>query len=293
MAKKKKNAPLLAVLNLKGGVGKTTTTAHVFRVFFERLRQSTLLIDLDPQFNLTQTLFTRQVYEQLRDEDNTILAAMEALPAVNLFEVNTAKTPPPDPHKLSKVLWSFKGKLKKSLSIVPGDFRLVKYSLMDDNKKLNAIRTRFNLFTEQCRSSFDITCIDCNPSSSFLTLCALRACSHILVPVRPDRYSILGLELLHEFVTNLPTINPKPEFIVLLNGIPRTNYDRTVENELRAHPYFGTRTLAARIHHSRILLASPSYTGFATDKKVPYRHQLSSEISDVVDEIATRIGMAP
>ncbi|RYF48811.1 MAG: ParA family protein, partial [Cytophagaceae bacterium] len=47
---------------------------------------------------------------------------------------------------------------------------------------------------EQARKSRDLICIDCNPSSSFLTLCALLTATHVLIPVRPDRYSMLGLE---------------------------------------------------------------------------------------------------
>jgi chromosome partitioning protein len=48
--------PVIAVLNLKGGVGKTTLAAHVFRELFVAKRLSILLVDLDPQYNLSQQL---------------------------------------------------------------------------------------------------------------------------------------------------------------------------------------------------------------------------------------------
>lgn len=127
--------------------------------------------------------------------------------------------------------------------------------------------------------------IDCNPSSSFITLCALHACSRLLVPVRPDRYSILGLELLSTFVDRIPTIDPKPEITILLNGIPRQNYDPTVENALRAHPTFGNRVLLNKLHVSALLLASAKYVGFATDKRVPHRKRLAKEIANIVSDL--------
>jgi len=48
--------PVLSILNMKGGVGKTTVSAHVMRVLYHRYQKRILLVDLDPQFNLTQAL---------------------------------------------------------------------------------------------------------------------------------------------------------------------------------------------------------------------------------------------
>jgi chromosome partitioning protein len=295
MKSKKKLAPVIAVINMKGGVGKTTISAHVFRMMFKNLRASTLVLDLDPQFNLTQALFKRKHYENIKEAGGTILAAMEPPPAAGMFEVRTSSSPPPRASEIGQVLWYFAQTdtlPREDLMVVPGDFRLVKYSLMDDNRKLTAVQKRFLRFIRQGREDFKIVCIDCNPSSSFLTLCALKACTHILVPVRPDRYSVLGLELLTDFVDSIPTISPKPKLLIVLNGVPRRNYRRGVENELRSHPVFGALTLASCIYQSNILVASPDYTGFATDKPVPYRKLLSNEISHVVSELTQHLGLS-
>ena len=292
MAKQAPLTPVVAVLNLKGGVGKTTISAHVFRVFFQDRRAGTLLLDLDPQFNLTQTLFTRLEYEKLKKEGKTIQAVMEPSPTSGLFEIRTSSTPPPTPDEIGKGLWQFpKSTPLQQLMIIPGDFNLIKYSLMDDNRKLTAVRNRFLGFVAKARAQFKVICIDCNPSSSFLTTCALHACTHIVVPVRPDRYSILGLEMLADFVDFIPSINPKPEIIVVLNGTPKSRYDRRIEDELRAHPVFGSQTLVHPIHHSNMLMANPNYTGFATDKRGPYRAVLRNQISKVVDELASKLGI--
>lgn len=279
----------VSVLNMKGGVGKTTIAAHVMRVLYHRHRLRILLIDLDPQFNLTQCLIPRSQYEMLKKTNKTIFTAMEPPSQVSIFEVATTTKPPPNASELSFNLRYFTNR-SAYLDLVAGNFELIKYSLVNDQSKLEKVQARFLRFVSQARSEYDLVVIDCNPSSSFMTLCALHACNHLLVPVRPDRYSILGLELVTDLLDRIPTIYPKPEISILLNGIPRQGYNTTIENNLRAHDTFGELVLTNKLPHSRLLEASPHYTGFATDKPVPYRNLLTIEIVRIVNELADRFG---
>jgi chromosome partitioning protein len=203
-----KLAPVVAVLNMKGGVGKTTISAHVMRVLYRHQAKRVLLIDFDPQFNLTQTVVPQARYERYKQNNRTVLSVMEAAPQTSLFTVTTGVSPPP---KLEDVMVSLK-RLQDTtaeLMLVPGDFGLVKYSLIADSNTLAPVKARFAQFVQLARNSTDLICIDCNPSSSFMTLCALEVATHLLVPVRPDRFSILGLELLDAFVSGLPTLPKK------------------------------------------------------------------------------------
>ena len=285
--------PVVATLNLKGGVGKTTVSAHVFRVVWSTFGIPTLLIDFDPQFNMSQTLLTRKRYERERKAERTIMAVMEPPPVNSLFKINTSKVPPPDAADVSVRLWHKTRDRGIDLRILPGNFHLMKYSLMADHGQLKSVAARFLAFIAQCRQSGRLTVIDCNPSSSFLTLCALRACTHLLVPVRPDRYSIIGLELLDQFLEEEPSIEPKPKKLILLNGVPKQHYDRSVEDELRSHSLLGPDTLSSRLHQSRKLMARPDYTGFATDKPGPYKNVLKREIDRVAREVGTALDLAP
>ena len=283
--------PVVATLNLKGGVGKTTVSAHVFRVVWSMFGIPTLLIDFDPQFNLSQTVFRRKDYDKQREAERTIMTVMEPPPVNSLFKINTSKGPPPDPTDVSVQLWHRTRDEAIDLRVLPGDFRLIKYSLMADLSQLKSVEDRFLSFIGKCRQEGRITVIDCNPSSSFLTLCALRACTHLLVPVRPDRYSILGLELLDQFLKEIPSIEPKPKKLILLNGVPRQHYDRSVEDELRSHSLLGPETLTSRLHHSAKLIAKPDYAGFATDKSGSYKYVFKKEIELVAREIGTELGL--
>lgn len=285
-------APVVAVLNMKGGVGKTTVSAHVMRVLYRKLRKRTVLIDFDPQFNLTQTVVPQASYEKLKQANQTILTVMEQAPQTSLFTVSTGSTTPPPLESVS-ILMKRTADGMAELRLVPGDFGLVKYSLIEDANALTPVQKRFAAFVEHARASMDLVCIDCNPSSSFMTVCALQAATHVLVPVRADRFSVLGLELLDQFIKALPSLAKKPKIIVLLNGIPRSNYDPTVENVLRSHPIFGSKTLSNPLYHSNILAANPSYTGFATDKKVGHRVAMSANIEALAVELGKELGLQP
>lgn len=275
---------------MKGGVGKTTISAHVMRILYRTLRKKTLLIDFDPQFNLTQTVVPQLTYEKYKQENRTVLSVMEPPPQTSLFTITKELPPPP---ALSDVSATLK-KLDRDpaeLRLVPGDFGLVKYSLIDDAKSLIPVKKRFHAFVDDARTQMDLVCLDCNPSSSFMTVCALEAATHLLIPVKPDRYSILGLELLDEFVSKLPTLSVQPKQVIVLNSIPKSNYDPAVENILRSHPKFGARTLSTPVYQSSLLAANPSYTGFASDKPVPHRLRVTANLESLAKEIAQEVGI--
>lgn len=143
---------VVSVLNMKGGVGKTTIAAHIMRVLYLHLSKKVLLIDLDPQFNLTQCVMLPLAYEKLKAQSKTIFAAMEPPSSVGLFDVATTTHAPPKPSDLAMVLKSTRN-LQAYLHLIPGDFDLVKYSLIADHDKLAAVQQRFLRFVSLARQS--------------------------------------------------------------------------------------------------------------------------------------------
>lgn len=287
--KKKVETPVVAVINMKGGVGKTTISAHVFRHLYSHLKKRVLLVDFDPQFNLTQAVMPQANYEKLKAAGKTVFSVMEDNGPTSIFKVSNNLGPPPSMADVTARLRHFRNN-NPDLLLVPGDFDMVKYSMIGDGKVLEPVKSRFLQFIENCRAERDLICIDCNPSSSFMTICALQAATHVLVPVRPDRYSILGLKMLNRFIDELPQLTKKPELIVLLNGIKPTGYDPAVENALRSDPEFGPVTLAKSLKISKLLEATVDYTGFATDKK-GQAWRVTPNISAIVDELGAVLGL--
>lgn len=81
------------------------------------------------------------------------MAVMEAPPVASLFEVNTSKAPPPDPVDVSAQLWRNIKDKTIDLRVLPGDFRLMKYSLMADHRQLETVKDRFFAFIRKCRQA--------------------------------------------------------------------------------------------------------------------------------------------
>ncbi len=286
-----KLAPVVAILNMKGGVGKTTIAANVMRAIFD-LKKRVQLVDLDPQMNLTQLLIAPKIYEDLQVASRTMMTVMEYAPDPSLFAIQSTAGNPPAPSDLSVSLKYFPATPDINIRLAAGDFGLVKYSLIDGaSNQLVPVRSRFEHFIEAARADRDIVCIDCNPSSSFLTVSALEVATHVLVPIKPDRFSVLGLEMLHNFVSSLPQLANRPKFMVLLNDIPRTAYDGTVERAVRSMPAFNRNTLSAVIHHSKILAAHPKHTGFAAERSGPYKGQAIANVKQVANELVQELGV--
>ena len=186
-------APVCAVLNMKGGVGKTTLAANVAREIFGSKLVSVLLIDLDPQFNLTQQLIKESLYEELVSEDKTALRMFEPPPASDFFDVNTSTLDPPSAKDIAISLRYLIKTPEKTISLIAGTFELTKYSFVEDGTKLNHAKNFFKKFISQARSDWDLIVLDMNPSSSFLTYAGLSVATDVLSPVRPDKFSMLGL----------------------------------------------------------------------------------------------------
>lgn len=279
--------PILSVLNMKGGVGKTTVSAHVMRVLYHRMKKRVLLIDLDAQFNLTQSVMTQEKYDAL-DETRTVKSCFEALPSDDFFQVRRSDNPPPKASEISYRLRRIGKGDSARLDLLPGSFELMKYSMIDDPNQLYYASAYLKRFLSQARSEYDLIVLDCNPSTSFVTKCALENSTHVLSPVKPDKFSVLGVGMVGKLFAHLDL---EPEHMILVNGVNRTAAITSVEEELRAHTTFGPKVLLNRLVQSKHLSADPSYTGFATDKGGPYSTMLRGEIARIVQEISNHLGI--
>ncbi|MEO9462827.1 MAG: ParA family protein [Marinomonas sp.] len=281
-------APVLSILNMKGGVGKTTISAHVIRVLYHRHQKRVLLIDLDPQFNLTQAVLTQEDYDKIVDEKSTVMAAFEPQPSNDFFQVQSSKEPPPEAKNLAKRLRKIGKGEKAALDILPGSFDLMKYTMIDDAAQLKIAADHFKWFISNARDEYDLIVLDCNPSSSFVTKCALENSTSVLSPVKPDKFSILGVGMVDRLFEHLGIA---PIHMTLINGVRRHDPVSVVELELRAHEKFGQTVLNQRLPVSTHLEANASYTGFATDRGGPYSGVLRTEIGLIAREIVDRLGV--
>jgi chromosome partitioning protein len=283
---------VVAVVNMKGGVGKTTLSANLFESLFRRKRKRTLLVDFDPQYNLTQLLLREQRYATLKAAGKTIWNVMSPPDPISIFQVaesDLAAVKPVADYVSS--LKYFPNARSVSLDLLAGDFELNNLNLREDAGSLRLTRLRFANFMRAARLEYELIVLDCNPSSSFITRSAVEAATHLLVPVRADKFSLLGLEMLTRYVDRLPGMEHVPKTLILLNDLGRDGASADVVRQLRGHDDYGPLTLVSDIRHSESLRAKSDYSGFAVDRRRSHVSKLQAMLDAAADEIAEKVGL--
>jgi len=221
---------IIAVVNQKGGVGKTTTSINVAAQLTEG-KSKVLLLDLDPQGNATSGLgvpkdqATHTTYDILRG-DVTIAQAV--------VQSNVAQ-----------------------LDVLPANSNLAGSEV----ELVNMSEREFTLKRAlQTVDRYDYIIIDCPPSLGLLTINGLTAANYVLIPVQAEYYALEGLsQLLNTIQAVKQATNPELGLlgIVLTMFDKRNSLSEQVEKEVRN--YFGGTLLDTIIPRNVRLAEAPSY----------------------------------
>lgn len=187
-------AKIIAVVNQKGGVGKTTTSMSV-AAYLAKMGKFCLLIDLDPQANATSGLGVN--YQGLK---------------TSTYDALTGK------QKLSATIISTG---RDGLHLVPANTNLAAASVEMTNLERREYRLADAL--KEVSENYDYIFIDCPPSLGLLTVNGLVASDQVLMPVQAEYYALEGLGQLLQTI-NLVKKHLKPELNVL--GAVLTMFDR-------------------------------------------------------------------
>ncbi len=185
---------IISVVNQKGGVGKTTTAVNLSTAL-AAINKKVLLIDLDPQGNLSTGL-------GIKNEDRKI----NAYDLIMVENISLKKA-------------SIKTKVPY-LDIVPSGINLsgIEFELIDDVSRNKKIYNKISII----ESKYDFIIIDCPPSLGILTINSLVASDLLLVPLQCEFYALEGLAQLLKTVEAVKSnLNPNLE----LEGIVLTMYD--------------------------------------------------------------------
>jgi chromosome partitioning protein len=177
----------IALMNMKGGVGKSTLTANLGWFCAQKQDQRVLLVDLDPQFNLSQYVMGTDGYEKhLEADKGSVLDIFEQAtpPSVS----GKAKKREVRPENIIAPIKSWADGSR--MDLVPSSLEL-SWTLKNPSGKEQLL----TLFLDEVRSSYDLILIDCAPTESMLTTAAYLASDSVLVPVKPEFLSTIGLPL--------------------------------------------------------------------------------------------------
>ena len=224
-------AKVLAIVNQKGGVGKTTTTMNL-AAYLAELGSFVLLVDMDPQGNASSGLgFNR---------DQVDHGVYEALSKQKRFHDIIRNTN----HEGLRIAPSTPNLAGASIELV--DMERREHKLAD--------------LIEEAQHAYDYIIIDCPPSLGLLTLNSLVAADELLIPVQAEYYALEGLGQLLSTI-NLVREHIKPELGVLGAVITmfdkRTKLSEDVMNEL--YKYFPDTIFRTVIPRTVRLAEAPSF----------------------------------
>lgn len=220
---------IIAVVNQKGGVGKTTTAVNLTAALKE-LGQKVLLCDFDPQANATSGmgLDKRKIKYSIYDVVINEVAPEEAIVSTNYGDVLPASA-------------DLAGAAVELISAQHRELQL--------EKTLQKVKDRY-----------DVIFVDCPPSLELLTLNGLCAADGILVPVQCEYYALEGLsDLMSTLRMVKKRLNPRLEIfgvaLTMFDG--RTNFSTQVAQEVRRH--FPGKVFATVVPRNIRLAEAPSH----------------------------------
>jgi chromosome partitioning protein len=222
---------IVAIANQKGGVGKTTTAINLSAALALR-GKPTLLIDLDPQANSTMSFLdmpqaARGMYDAIADASVSIEDVILPSPVENLYVA-------PSRIALAKLEAKLVGELD-------AHFRL--------KDKLDPIRKKYPNIV-----------IDCPPALGLLTVNALVAATHLLIPIQSSYFALEGTDDLLETIEKVRA-RPNPALRIL--GVVITMHDKrtALARDIRSQiqKVFGGKVFKTVITKSVRLEESPAY----------------------------------
>jgi chromosome partitioning protein len=232
---------LIALMNQKGGVGKTTTTVNLGAALAE-LGKRVCLIDLDPQAHLTIN-YGLEPTDQTVSLYDVLIEDRSFLEAVHKVDENIALVP-------------------SSIDLAAAEIELV---------SVLGRETILKEKLEQATHDFDYILFDCPPSLGLLTLNALAVATEVIIPMQPHFLALQGVAKLLETVQLVSRrMNPR----LTVSGILLTMFDSQTKlsNEVVAElnrfieegktqnlPWSGARIFTTRIRRNIKLAESPSF----------------------------------
>jgi len=230
--KDSKSAPrIFAVVNQKGGVGKTTTTVNLATAL-AAVRKRVLVIDFDPQGNASTGL-------GIAGNNRALTSYDLVMGETNIAEAVQATAVP-------------------GLSIIPATIDLTGAEI----EMVSLIKREFRLkqAIEAAGGNYDYILIDCPPSLGLLTINSLVASDAVIIPLQCEFYALEGLSHLVRTI-ELVRGNLNPELAI--QGIVLTMYDKrnkfTEQIEREVRDYFGDRVYSSVIPRNVRMSEAPSH----------------------------------
>lgn len=198
----KKDTKIISIINMKGGVAKTTLCKEIGFHLSHVKGKKVLLVDIDPQANLTQSMFRKFGFKAKGELSTSSNEGYKETDKSISYLFANGKT-----KKFNRELVTLN--LTDNLDLIPGtlgtDFVARKINSADMEQSL------YNYFYYNEGSGmydYDFILFDCPPTYSEYTVAAILPSHYYLIPVNPDAYSVLGIQMLDNVIKHIVHNNP-------------------------------------------------------------------------------------
>jgi len=286
---------VVTVMNMKGGVGKTTVSMHIgataAAVFKNHgMTLKVLLIDYDPQFNLSQALLQPKRYFALEKAKKTILSVLiedeDQIDPYHLQVPDNEKPPSVDDIKTTVLSYTNGA----TLDLIPSTLDLMYVALGQANVSTKPIEARFAKFITECRSKYDLVIIDCHPAGSIFTKTSLRNSDHVVIPVAQHRYAVRGIGLMTTFIEAKKQGGSGPTPHILFNLTSRTMVS-SEEKQIRANSNYSSICFTHTLKKYTAFTELDEGKGYVWANKKSYSTEAWQNVYTVTKEFLSRTGV--
>lgn len=184
---------VISFVNMKGGVGKTTVALNVADHLARAHGKKVAVLDVDPQFNMTQCVFSGDEYvEILKENGDTILNVFD--PEANSYKSVVSGQAQDEPRELGDIELI----QREKIWILPGNIDLYRLEMVSGEGREFSLK-RF-IEAAIAPEEFDFVIIDTPPTPSIWMTSALIASDCYVIPVKPDPLSMIGIDLLRSII---------------------------------------------------------------------------------------------
>jgi chromosome partitioning protein len=269
---------------MKGGVGKTTLAVNVADALNRRKDKSVLLVDIDPQFNATQCLYSGNEYlELLKAGESTINDVFSDSPTYIVDPVDGKKEVPAK--KLSEIeAWPY----RDGFDLLAGNLEIYKIDMGQGQGR--ELRLKRYLTKEIAPDKYDYVIIDTPPTPSHFMNSALLASSHYLVPVKPEPLSRVGIDLLRGVIER---ISENHGHEIECAGVAITLADRRTRvfadavKFLDNDPYWSGKRFRADLPHRTQIARDQGSQGLILDSG---NEDARTALVSITNELMERVG---
>lgn len=276
----------VAVINMKGGVGKSTLCVNLAWHFsaMRRWLKRVLVVDLDPQFNASQYILGVGRYQRdvINSDRPTIWDVFEQQSrAPGLRAANRSLT-----DSIQRIVSFTPGNY---IDLLPSQLEL-SFTLKNPSQKEHLLSN----FIADVDDQYDLILVDCAPTESVLTTAAYLTADSILVPVKPEFLSTIGLPLIRQSMADFQRSYRKDLDVIGICFNMCSDYapeEETSKNEVRAlAATFGWHVFGEEVPYSRSFPRG-AREGSPIFRTAYARSNVSSETADFCNAFAARIGL--